>query len=289
MKVEDIAWKLENGDHSRKKRKKQDKIPKNSRKPKKIKVPRISTKKVIIGLIVFVVFGGVYMGYRALNASSETRPQATQEDYQKLIDAVSQDLDKARRTRDSTDIETAQKSILKLKRGDRTAYQEELDQLKNDLTQLNTTEKAVEKAEASKEAEDISAAQTLVDNLMGSYLSNDKQALQERLNHLSGAVDNEEPSNGETGRTTGSSSAQRGNMNNSGAAGNTNNSGGNVSNSSNNNNSNTGNSPAPSTPPAPSEPEPPAPSEPTPPPSDQEPPPGSGNSLSPILPLVPVN
>lgn len=171
MKVKDIAWKLDS-----------PKSPKRKKGKKRSSV----VKKIIIGFIFLLAVGGGYAGWKGLNSSNESTSYGINKDkdYQKLVDKTSQALKKAKKTRNSKDIERVQKDILKLKKNDRESYQKKLDQLKSAISQLNITTTAVKKAESTKNEKDISTAQKLVDKLTSSYLTNDKKALQARLNKL---------------------------------------------------------------------------------------------------------
>lgn len=158
---------------------------------------KIGSKKRSILVIVLVVAlisgitGIVAYNQRVEAEKVEIQKKQEQKNYQKLVIDVNDSIKKAYDTRNAKDIEMAEAIIKKLKEQDQKSPKQKMATLHTLLTLIKKTDELLVKAEKTKKASDIQAAQKSIDAEKDAYLSKDKKAHQARLDKLKKSIADE--------------------------------------------------------------------------------------------------
>ena len=146
-------------------------------------------KKTLVAAIAIVAVGGGFGLYHNQQVQAEKAALEQKEAaYKDLMLETDKAVKKAYDSRDTKDIELANKVIEKLNEEDKKAPKEKLTKLDTMLALVKKTDQLLNIAEKSKKDTDISAAQKSIDSEKESYLEKDKKAHQERLDKLKKSI-----------------------------------------------------------------------------------------------------
>ena len=148
-------------------------------------------KKNVMAIVIIVILAVCGVTYGVVHHKNEVQAQQKQEALIKKeresFKSANSAVDQAYNTRDSKDIEAANKAIDKLsnnQKEDKKNLAERLNTLDSLLKQLAEINIAIEKANKSKTEADVKSAQSLLDKTTDDYLKNDKKTLQNKLDTL---------------------------------------------------------------------------------------------------------
>ncbi|MDU5337162.1 hypothetical protein ACWY2R_15900 [Enterococcus avium] len=150
-------------------------------------------KGMAIAIIaILAVCGG---SYGVVHHNNEVQAQQKQEALIKKekenLESAKSAVDQAYKTRDSKDIEAANKAIDKLsnsQKEEKAKLSKRMTTLDGLLKQLSEINSALEKANKSKTDTNIKSVQTLLDKVTDDYLKNDKKIIQDKLNTLKAQI-----------------------------------------------------------------------------------------------------
>lgn len=143
-------------------------------------------------IAILAVCGGTYGFVHHNNVvQAQQKQEALIKKERESFKSAKSAVDQAYKTRDSKDIEAANKAIDKLsnsQKEDTAKLSKRMNKLDNLIKQLSEINTALEKANTSKTDADIKSVQELLDKVTDDYLKNDKKTIQDKLDILKAQI-----------------------------------------------------------------------------------------------------